>query len=422
MGYIEEYLTFVRKHGAPEKYKLWCATYTVACALGRRVWWGDKEFAPEFPNLYIILVGPPSSLRKSTCIKVAQKIVLNSDVIHIMSSGGSKVGHLREFKACQIPYPTPALTYRDIVQGAEAAYFEHELSDLLGGTRADDEFIQWLQTWFDSQPDELPWKYVTVVREKDPDILYKHYLCFLAGTTERYIQTKFPHGCAEEGFGSRVLWIIQKEKDKQRGKPDFDPQEGVALSKRLNWIKHNVKGEVTMTSAAEKYLATYDDIIDDLMTSFHNTAVGGFLARQPTYMKKVAMVRAASETTTTGPLIIEADHLEWAYDQLKDLESGLMHLAEELNADAPTRCAMGIRQVLQQNIVEVVIEGQTRRIPGMVESEVKERFIPKWGPKDYSAAMRILQDQEWALRSGTPFKVNGYKRARRVIFIPKEED
>lgn len=374
-----------------------------------------------------MLLGPPCVVHKSTCVRFAGKIIKHGKITYIMPTSGGKVSHLLRFKEQQIPYPTPELTHRDIIKGAEAAYFSKELSDILGGLRADDEYVQWLQTWFDSEPDDEAWEYTTVARRDEADILYKHYLCFMSATTKNYMHKKFPEGCAGEGFGSRVLWVICTQKDVVEGEPNPDPAEARQVAKRLVWIKDNVKGMVTYTPGAKKFRRTYEKLTADRMLAMDGTSIGGFLARQPMYMLKIAMIRAASEATKPGPLTIDTPHFEWAHTHLAALEPEIKKLAHELNADVATRCAMAIRETLKFSELEVVLAHQPvgtkyTRIKAMVEAEVRERFVPEYGPKEYGAALRILEELEWAYRPGVPYRVNGYRRARKIVCLTQEED
>jgi hypothetical protein len=319
------------------------------------------------------------------------------------------------------------IRHTDVVRGAEGAFFVRELSDLLGsGKKVDDELLLWLQTWFDSRVDAEPWQYDTVVRQDDPDILYKLYISFLAGTTPRYILEKFPEGCTEQGLGSRVLWIVGKNSDARKGATSWDVEEFDALTRRLQWINRTGSGRVMLTKHAEHYLETYEEIWREKVVALEASPIGGFLARQQDYVKKLAMIRAASElpisASATSALLITAEHLEWALDELSALEPGLLQMFKNQTADVATRLALSIREDLRKHrIVVADPKGLTTTVNGLPISDLKEKYIPSVGHKYFSTAMRILYDEEWAILSDKKVKVRGYRSARRVVFLPEEE-
>ena len=59
---------------APKRMHFWAAVGTVAGALRRRVWIDMKRFQ-WFPSFYIIYVGPPGVVAKSTTIDIATDLL-----------------------------------------------------------------------------------------------------------------------------------------------------------------------------------------------------------------------------------------------------------------------------------------------------------------------------------------------------------
>src|SRR3954469_23194853 len=70
-AYVE---SFAPRSEAPERFHYWCAVHTIAGALRRRVYIDEGTFR-WYPNFYIILIGPPGTVKKSTTINVGARLI-----------------------------------------------------------------------------------------------------------------------------------------------------------------------------------------------------------------------------------------------------------------------------------------------------------------------------------------------------------
>lgn len=78
MSYIDDYLLITSNTKPPKEYHIWSMLSTLSTFAGRRFWFpfGHLNF---FPNLYVVLVGDPST-GKSTAMNIAKEIVRASGV------------------------------------------------------------------------------------------------------------------------------------------------------------------------------------------------------------------------------------------------------------------------------------------------------------------------------------------------------
>jgi len=67
--WIKGYMEFTEDSESPTSFSFWTAVWVVAGALQRRVWIDMRKFQWT-PNFYIIFVGPPGIVAKSTCAAV----------------------------------------------------------------------------------------------------------------------------------------------------------------------------------------------------------------------------------------------------------------------------------------------------------------------------------------------------------------
>ena len=71
--WIEAFVRYTDNTEPPESYRRWVAISTMASALQRKckLEWGSEVF---FPNMYIVLVGPPAA-RKGTAMRTGKDLL-----------------------------------------------------------------------------------------------------------------------------------------------------------------------------------------------------------------------------------------------------------------------------------------------------------------------------------------------------------
>src|SRR5207244_4986143 len=74
--------SFAIRGEATERCHFWTAVSTVAGALRRRVYIDEGTFR-WFPNFYIVLVGPPGTVKKSSVISIGARLLRDVPNINI---------------------------------------------------------------------------------------------------------------------------------------------------------------------------------------------------------------------------------------------------------------------------------------------------------------------------------------------------
>lgn len=83
--FLENYRKFTEGTETPEIMHLWCGLSALAGGAEKRVWI-DRSFFKIFLNLYIILVGPPGVVSKSTSMGLAGKLLKENNRIVLEDS------------------------------------------------------------------------------------------------------------------------------------------------------------------------------------------------------------------------------------------------------------------------------------------------------------------------------------------------
>ncbi|KKK87178.1 hypothetical protein LCGC14_2755840 [marine sediment metagenome] len=123
--WITRYLDFVENTEPSLLYKEWTAISVVAAALQRKCYlpWGHLTF---YPNMYIVLVGPPGS-RKNTAMDTGHNFLRDAN-IKLAADAVTRAGLVQELDAAQ----HAELSDKGLKVHASLTVFSEELSVFFG--------------------------------------------------------------------------------------------------------------------------------------------------------------------------------------------------------------------------------------------------------------------------------------------------
>ena len=424
MDYIERFIHYNRKLPSPTIYKETCALFSLACSVGRNIYLGPWN-KPIYPNLYIGLVGPPAILHKSTCIEVAEQIVEMAEVTNHMPNAGSREVIAFRLKKLQNPPPAQIDTWEDVVTGAEGSFFVGELSDLFGMPHVkDDKLIGWFQTWFDSRPPYRPWTYDSLSREGEPEKLYQLCIQLAFGTTPRYIHDKFPEGCTEQGWGSRVLWVCQgpEEAISSRVPLDWQVEESVELSNFLREVR-KIRQEIVFTLEGKNFWDEWNTVWFRSMQSSKDDRTRGFLARQPEYLIKLGILKAVSKQERWVDLKLTDDDLLYADEIFHKLSPGIEDLWSVVQKDDTTILAESMREYLKNcTLTYTKPDNQTvADIPAAPLGHFRSVYTKREGDIRVSKAIDVMLKVGWARIPFGRALIPGLGHRKIIEYVPDNE-
>ena len=100
MNWLDDYVAWATKAtDAPNIFQRWGAYMTVASVLGRRVGFKFGAF-DVFPNLYVLLLAPSGSFRKSTVLNLSRRIAtaMPNNPAYSLTCDGSPEGFIEDLK------------------------------------------------------------------------------------------------------------------------------------------------------------------------------------------------------------------------------------------------------------------------------------------------------------------------------------
>lgn len=312
MSFLKNYMDFTAGSEVSDNYHFWSGIFALSALVNRRVWLSMGQYN-LYPNLYVILLGPPGS-GKDLAMDTARLIV--EDVGNVKFSGDAQtkeslVRYMRDDCPVSIPFDGVMVTITPVV------LFATELSHLLGLNSG--HMIDFLTTIYTKDK-----RYVTKTKNKGDDIIERPFLGLLAGTTPDWITTYLRSDIIGGGFTRRVIFVNEparaaiKDKTKRRPFIIVTPEQ---IAARQNVIAYgqtltNVIGEFKWEPQAryeyEKWYMTRD-IPDD-------PDVQGYFTTKPNQVLKVAMLVSLSQTLD---LVIRKEHWDVAMALLDRTEVNL---------------------------------------------------------------------------------------------------
>ena len=311
--WIREYLKYSSVTEAPKRMHFWSAVGTVAGALRRRVWIDMKRFQ-WYPSFYIIFVGPPGIVAKSTTIDISTDLLRqvpgikfgpNAITWQALVTAFANASESFEFNGEWIPMSPLTLV-------------ASELGSLLN--LQDRDMINLLIELWDGKK-----HYEKITKMSGNDTVEAPWINLQAGTTPHWIADNMPQAMIGGGLSSRCIFVYADMKEKyiayvDEHVGDEDPALRAGLIQDLEAISM-LCGPYTITRAARRWGEDwYEAFWRDAPSRMDDQMMEGYGARKQTHLHKLAMVLSASRGAS---MQIEKEDLELAHQMLADIEQDM---------------------------------------------------------------------------------------------------
>lgn len=296
-NWLNYYNEYTRESESPDAFHLWTGLSVIASAVRRNVWLNQGTYI-LYPNLYVILVGPPGRVRKSTSIRLGRRLLLGVEGIHFSADSITREELIRQLGKISTTAKQAALTIHST-----------ELSSLIEPSGV--KMIQFLTDIFDG---DFKWRYATKGQGKDT--ISNPVLNILAATTPTWIAEGLPADVIGHGFTSRIVFIYADDRRYLRPFPkEPDGQLIKDLTADLDHISR-IEGPFSWgPGAKDSYERIYNEIDQSKPEDYR---IEGFHNRKDIHVLKVAMLLSISES---DELVLTPAYLEAAYDALNEIEA-----------------------------------------------------------------------------------------------------
>ena len=276
--WIEAFVKYTDNTEPPESYRRWVAISTMASALQRKckLDWGSETF---FPNMYIVLVGPPAA-RKGTAMRTGKDLL---DQIGIAVSADES-SRQKLVKSLQEMGVADQDDMGRITFHSSMTLYSSELTVFLGyGAK---ELLAMLCKWYDCEP-----RYVYDTLQRGKEEVPNVWCNLMGATTPGQLQASLPEDAVGSGFTSRVVFVYEHNKGKLVRKPTLEDQLLEPLLHDLGRVR-NLSGDFTVLPDAEDiYYDWYEHSEDEAI--FTDYRMEYYVQRRQTHLFKLSMIISA---------------------------------------------------------------------------------------------------------------------------------
>lgn len=339
--FIDTYMEYTFQSESPDSYHQWCAMSMVSSALGRKVW-VDMGYFRVYPNMYIVLVGPPGKCRKSVAINTAIRLITDLEDVEISADAITREALIRALKTIQKqvemnPGGSVSLdptSDDDIYLHSSLTIVSKELSVFLGVGNHD--LLSLLTDLYDN-PDR--WEYRT--KNQGIDTIYNVWIGMLAASTPDWLVGSIPLTAIGGGYTSRVLFIVENNVRKKTPRPVLTEKEFTLMGD----LKHDLeditmmKGEMLLSDKAKDYFDSW--YVHHSEHGIEDKRFWGYSERKHIHLLKVAMTLSAADN---GDRLITDLHMKQALHMLDSIEDSMI---DAFGAVGRSEDAMDIDTILE---------------------------------------------------------------------------
>lgn len=340
MGWLEDFVAHTGYGEAPPRVMFWCGVSAIAGALRRKVWIDLFSFQWT-PNFYILLIGPPGQLKKSTSSGLAMRILRRIEGTHFGPNSTTWEQLISHMAGLREEFDVPGRGKM------EASCITCDISEF--GTFFDPsnrQMVDALTDLFDSKMGV--WSKET--KTNGCDDVANPWINLIAGTTHDWMDENFSNKLIGSGFASRCIYVSCTEDEiGEVAYPDDNMPPGMYerendLVMRLTEIA-GLAGEFRLTPAARAWGREW----------YHEYRIGlkqaqkkekGLYSRSQTHLHKLAMVIAASKGKFP---VIDVEELQEADARLRELGGNVEEVFGSVGQSATSKLAKDLLEALSRN-------------------------------------------------------------------------
>jgi hypothetical protein len=312
-SWLESYIKLMDNTEPAKLFDKWVAYSVVASALRRKVSLQLGRLI-YFPNIYVVLVAEPGVARKTQAIKYGVNFLNTIPEIRLSADSSTKEAMTDDIEVSGLD---ELMVDGTTLRHSSLNIISKEFESFLGQKKENTRMLTALTDLFDC-PDD--WSSRT--RHGKSNKIINPWVNLLAATTPDSLASSLPASAVGGGLTSRIMFIWADKKKKSVAIP-FMTEEELKLKERLEkdlFRISRISGNYTMTSECIKKWTVWYDLFDEDESGERickDKSFSGWYSRKPTYIIKIAMLRAAAEYSK---LVIEWHHVEEAIEAIREVE------------------------------------------------------------------------------------------------------
>lgn len=286
-NFLQDYLHYNEGNECPTNYHRWCALFTIAATVGKRVYCTqsmDDAYYKVYPNLYVGLIGKQGS-RKSTAKDIARDMFIEANPDAPMAAS---------VQSCQDIVKTMSLddavrVYTDengtLIETRPYTFFVNELKNFLAINPT--QMLDFLTDIYDR-----PYFDASTIKHGMQKI-ENPVINFLCCETPKWIMDKLKLNVITGGFSRRIIYVYELDKRQRITFPNITRDMMEARRRCIVHLKklHLLRGKFKWTPEARDF---YDQWYQGMKVP-QDEVMEGYYESKHIQALKVAMCVAAAD-------------------------------------------------------------------------------------------------------------------------------
>jgi len=312
-NWLDSYLTLLENTEPARIFDVWVGYSVIASALRRKVSLQLGRLI-YYPNIYVVLVADPGVARKTQAIKYGVSFLNTIPDIRLSADSATKEAMTDDIELSGLD---ELMVDGTTLRHSSLNIISKEFESFLGQKKENTRMLTALTDLFDC-PDD--WSSRT--RHSGSSKIIRPWVNLLAATTPDSLASSLPASAVGGGLTSRIMFVWADKKKKSVAIP-FMTEEELKLKEKLEkdlYQISRISGEYVMTNdCIKKWVEWYDAYDEDESGDRVCTdkSFSGWYSRKPTYIIKIAILRAAAESNI---LTIQWKHIENAISAVIQVE------------------------------------------------------------------------------------------------------
>ena len=376
--WLKSWLEYTTGKESPERMRLWSGIAAIAGVLQRRVYVRvRKQYC--YPNLYIVLVGPPG-VGKGVAMKDLTPWMRGMEGIHIAPDGMT-------FRSLYTVLEGAVCAFKDFEAGGDAidvlekghhslTAFTEELGVLLRA--GDNEFIYTLCHVYD-----CPVYFHHKTQHAGESSFENACFNWISGTTPKGLKDIFSEKIMELGIAARMIIIYSDEKVEVPVFAEDDKNETLEKDLKFDLTRiSQINGEYQFTPEAAEALVAWVDA--DMPPKPKDPRFEHYNSRRFVQIIKLCTVRAASKRQ--DPLITLED-FEQARSFLLEAEQVMPKAVESIGSNPYL--------IQQQTAIRYINAFYEAHKIGTPEAALRRRLSTELDPRYADMIINDLEKARW---------------------------
>lgn len=312
-NWLDSYLELNENTEPAKAFDTWVGYSVIAAALRRKVRLRLGRLT-YYPNLFVVLVAEPGIARKTQSIKYGVKFLDTIPEIVTCADSATKEAMTDDMEQSGLD---ELMDDGSQLRHSSLNIISKEFESFLGQKKENTRMLTALTDLFDC-PDD--WSSRT--RHGTSNKIIRPWLNLLAATTPDSLASSLPASAIGGGLTSRILFIWADKKKRRIAVPDMTATEK-KLAKNLEKDLYQISrlsGEYIMSDTCKAnwidwYHAYDEDEGGERLCT--DKSFSGWYSRKPTYIIKLAILRAAA---TSQIMTMQWTHIEQAIEAIRQVE------------------------------------------------------------------------------------------------------